>query len=118
MASTRNKNNRDNYKIEQRNFDLINNYTFYENSANGKSQNTMLPGLGLNGANIPRDELSYNPVNIESYLFGINSTNLVKPRVYEKPQYKNLQTLSISKKQVLQMPDPLVVEKDQRPLRN
>jgi|TARA_B100000035_G_scaffold294256_1_gene284377 hypothetical protein len=118
MASTRNINNRDNYKIEQRNFDLINNYTFYENSASGKSNNTVLPGLGLNGANIPRDELSHNPVNIESYLFGINSTNLVKPHVYEKPRYKSLRTLNISNKPLLIMPDPLVVEKNQRPLRN
>ncbi len=118
MASTRNKNNRDNYKIEQRNFELVKNYTFYENSSSGKTPNTMLPGLGLNGAHIPRDELSYNPVNIESYLFGINSTNLVKPHVYEKPQYKNVNTLSISNKPTMIMPDPLVVEKNQRPLRN
>lgn len=117
MASTRNKNTMSNYKIEQRNFDVMNNYTFYEHSSSGKAEKTLLPGLGLNGARIPRDEISYNSVNTESYLFGINSTNLVKPHKYEKPRNRNLNTLNIHEKERVIMPYPLVIEKNQRPLR-
>lgn len=117
MASTRNKNTRINYEIEQRNFDLANRYTFNPNSAHGLASSTHLPGLGLNPAQIPRTQLSYNPVNIESYLFGIDSTNLVKPRVYEQPELKQLQSLQIIDRMPMVMPEPLVIEKDQRPLR-
>ena len=61
--------------------------------------------------------MSNNPVNIESYLFGIDSTNLVKPRVYEQPELKQLQSLQIIDRMPMVMPEPLVIEKDQRPLR-
>jgi len=117
MASTRNKNTRINYEIEQRNFDLANRYTFNPNSAHGLASTTHLPGLGLNPAQIPRTQLSHNPVNIESYLFGIDSTNLVKPRVYEQPELKQLQSLQIIDRMPMVMPEPLVIEKEQRPLR-
>ena len=117
MASTRNKNTRINYEIEQRNFDLANRYTFNPNSAYGLASNTNQPGLGLNPAQIPRSQLSQNPINIESYLFGIDSTNLVKPRTYEEPQLKQLESVQIIDRLPMVMPQPLVIEKNQRPLR-
>ena len=117
MASTRNINARENYKIEQRTFDLANTYNFTPHSAHGLAKETMMPGFGLNPAQIPRTELAHNPINIESYLFGINSTNLVKPHVYENPDVKSLQSVCFIDRLQLVMPTPLVIEKDQRPLR-
>ena len=117
MASTRNKNTRINYDIEQRNFDLANRYTFNPNSAYGLASNTQLPDVGLNPAQIPLSQLSHNPVNIESYLLGIDSTNLVKPRIYEEPQLKQMDSVRFINRMPMVMPEPLVIEKDQRPLR-
>lgn len=117
MASTRNKNAPENYKIEQREFELLNSYNFTPYSAHGLAKETMLPDVGLNPAQMPRSELAYNPVNIESYLFGINSTNLVKSHIYEKPAIKQLQSVCFIDRLPLIMPTPLVIEKNQRPMR-
>lgn len=117
MASTRNKNTRTNYEIEQRNFDLANRYTFNPNSAHGLASSTHLPDVGLNPAQIPYSQLSKNPVNIESYLFGIDSTNLVKARFYEQPQINQLESVRFIDRMPMVIPEPLVIEKNQRPLR-
>jgi hypothetical protein len=115
MASTRNKNTKGNYYLEQRNFRLSENYKLYENSQYGKAYETMLPGDGLNVAKIPRSQLSYNPIDIESSLFGINSTNLVMPSKPVQPKLMTLQTVNVYNKPVVFLPEPLVIEKRQRP---
>jgi hypothetical protein len=117
MASTRNKNTRTNYEIEQRNFDLANQYTFNPHSAYGLASSTHFPGMGLNPAQIPHSQLSHNPVNVESYLLGIDSTNLVKPRVYEEPELKHLDSVNFIERIPVILPEPLVIEKNQRPMR-
>jgi hypothetical protein len=76
----------------------------------------MLPGNGLNVARIPRTHMSHNPVDIESSLFGINSTNLVNPAKPTKPSLINLQTTDVYKKEPVFLPEHLVIEKYQRPL--
>lgn len=116
MASTRNKNTPGNYYLEQRNSTLSEQYKLYENSQNGAAYNTMLPGNGLNVARIPRTHMSHNPVDIESSLFGINSTNLVNPAKPTKPSLINLQTTDVYKKEPVFLPEHLVIEKHQRPL--
>ena len=79
MASMRNINTQGNYNLEQRNFRLSENYALYPNSQYGAAYNTRLPGNGLTPAQIPWNKLSYNAAYTESFLFGINSTNLVNP---------------------------------------
>lgn len=116
MASTRNKNTPGNYYLEQRNSTLSEQYKLYENSQHGAAFNTMLPGNGLNVARIPRTHMAHNPVDIESSLFGINSTNLVTPAKPTKPSLIKLQTSDVYKKEVVWLPENLVVEKHQRPL--
>ncbi len=116
MASTRNKNTPGNYYLEQRNSTLSEQYKLYENSQNGAAYKTMLPGNGLNVARIPRTQMSHNPVDIESSLFGINTTNLVNPAKPTKPSLINLQTTDVYKKEPVFLPEHLVIEKYQRPL--
>ena len=64
---------------------------------------------------MPMNTLSHNPVAIESALFGINSTNLVTPQAPTVPQLKSVKEVSYFERLPVYMPDPLVVEKKQRP---
>jgi hypothetical protein len=115
MASTRNINTPGNYKLQQTEFAQSENYTTYQNSQYGAAYDTKQPGLGVNPAQIPWNKLSNNAVNIESFLFGINSTNLVNPAPPLYPEIKNLETANFIKKTAVLMPEPLVQEKYQRP---
>lgn len=115
MASTRNKNTPGNYCLEQRQYKNSEQYTLYENSQYGKAYNTQLPGNGLLPAQISWDKLSYNAPDTESFLFGINSTNLVNPAPCFIPEIKDLKSVNIYEKETIFMPEPLVIEKNQRP---
>ena len=115
MASTRNKNTPGNYCLEQREYQESGNYTLYANSQYGAAYNTRLPGNGLNPAQIPWNKMSYNAPDIESFLRGINATNLVKPMPCFVPELMNLGSVDIYEKMPILLPEPLVVEKNQRP---
>jgi hypothetical protein len=116
MASTRNKNTPGNYCLEQRQFKESEQYTLYPNSQYGAAYTTNLPGNGLNPAQIPGDQLSKNAADIESFLFGINSTNLVNPAPIFTPQLKTIDSVNVYKKDTFVfIPEPLVIEKNQRP---
>lgn len=117
MASTRNKNTQGNYCLEQREYQSSRTYTLYENSQYGAAYNTKLPGNGLNPGQIPGNKMSHNAPDIESFLFGINSTNLVNPAPTFVPELTNLGASNVFEKSVVYIPEPLVVEKNQRPLR-
>ena len=116
MASTRNKNTLNDYKLEQRNNLLINQYNTYENSQQGAPVNPRLPDLGFNPSFMGKEQLSHNPIEIESFLFGINSTNLVNPTKATNPQLKQLKNQSYFDRIPLLMPEPLAIRHNQRPL--
>ena len=115
MASTRNKNTPGNYCLEQKQYNHSKTYTLYPNSQYGAAYDTKLPGNGLNPGQIPGNKMSQNAPDIESFLFGINSTNLVSPAPTFVPELAKLGTTNIFKKDVIYIPEPLVVEKNQRP---
>jgi len=115
MASTRNRNTRGNYCLEQKQYHNSANYTLYPNSQYGAAYNTRLPGNGLLPAQIPWDKLSYNAADTESFLFGINSTNLVNPAPCFVPEQVKLNSTNIFNKDVILMPEPLVIQNNQRP---
>lgn len=115
MASTRNKNTPINYKLEQRQHTQSSIYTLYPNSQYGSAYNTQLPGNGLLPAQIPWNKLSYNAADTESFLFGINSTNLVNPAPCFTPEIAKLSSANIFEKKPTYIPEPLVIEKNQRP---
>ena len=115
MASTRNKNTPGNYYLEQKTYRHSEEYTLYKNSQYGEAVNTRWAGNGLLPAQIPWNKLSYNAADTESFLFGINATNLVKPTPCFVPEIAQLDTTNIFNKGATLMPEPLVVEKNQRP---
>jgi hypothetical protein len=115
MASTRNRNTQGNYCLEQRSFKDSERYTLYANSQYGVAYNTQLPGNGLLPGQVSWKKLSHNAADTESFLFGINSTNLVNPAPCFTPQITQLDSVDIYNKGVTFMPEPLVIEKNQRP---
>lgn len=115
MASTRNKNTPVNYALQQRQYTHSYDYNIYKNSSHGQAYDTRLAGNGLNPGQLPWTTLSSNPADIESFLFGINSTNLVNPAPPLTPELKCLATANIFKTPNVYMPEPLVVSKSQRP---
>jgi hypothetical protein len=117
MASTRNNNTLGNYTLQQQAYTNMKDYIRYENSYAGRAYNTAMPAFGYNPSQMPSDNFSKNPTDIETFLFGINSTNLVEPdKGAFKPELKTLPTFSYFDRIQMVMPNPLVVEKKQRPL--
>jgi hypothetical protein len=114
MTSTRNKNTPGNYCLEQREYKNAVGYTIFPSF--GTSYSTQLPGDGFASARIPWDKMSYNAPDVESFLFGINSTNLVNPAPKFVPELAKLGTLNLYEKGKVIIPEPLVIEKNQRPL--
>jgi hypothetical protein len=115
MASTRNKNTPGNYCLDQRQNTGSEAWQLYKNGANGYAYDTRLPGNGLNPGQLPWYTLSHNPADIESFLFGINSTNLVNPAPALTPELKCLQTANVFKSKPVFMPVPQAISKTQRP---
>ena len=116
MASTRNRNTQGNYKAEQWSLEQNRVHQSYIHGANGQAITTHYAGNGLLGSWMPRTELAHNPVDIESSLYGIGSTNLVEPKEETVPEFKPVDTLSIAERIPLLIPKPLYVEANQRPL--
>jgi hypothetical protein len=116
MASTRNKNTPGNYKAEQWSLEQNRIHQSYIHAARGQAITNHFAGDGLLMGWMPRTELAHNPVEIESFLYGIGSTNLVTPQTAPVPQIKRLDSLSIINKTPVIIPQPLFIEPNQRPL--
>ena len=112
MASTRNINTRGNYRLEQTSYKENERYNLYKHSSYGEASHANFAGIGLLQGHLPRNQLSYNSVNTESFLFGINSSNLVHPEPMFVPQPKHLQTKNLYQPNQVIMPQPLVIEKN------
>lgn len=115
MASTRNKNTPGNYCLDQRQNVRQESWQLYKNGANGYAYDTRLPGNGLNPGQLPWTTLSHNPADIESFLWGINSTNLVNPAPSLTPELKYLNTANVFESKSVIMPVPQAIPKYQRP---
>ena len=115
MASTRNNNTPGNYCLQQRGYSLALDYDLYKNSQYGHAYTPAIPSLGYTPSHMPRNTLSNNPVEIESTLFGINSTNLVSPTPPIRPKLKTVPEIEYFERTPMIMPQPLVMEGNQRP---
>ena len=93
------------------------NYTLYKHSQYGEAYHTKIAGNGLNPGQMPVNTLSQNSADIESFLFGINSSNLVSPAENLTPRLNDLQSQHLYKKSTVFIPEPLIIEKNQRPYR-
>ena len=115
MASTRNNNTPGDYCLQQHSFNHSLQYTQYKNSQLGMAYKNAMPCIGITPSHMPREAFSTNSIEIESALFGINSTNLVNSQVPVVPNLNNLPSVAYFDTVPTYMPEPLVVEKFQRP---
>jgi len=115
MASTRNKNTTSDYCLEQKQNIQIFGYTEYNHSQYGNAYYNALPAVGITPSHMPRQAFSKNSVDIESALFGINSTNLVTPQKPVAPNLVQLPEVAYFERLPFILPNPLVVENNQRP---
>ena len=113
MASTQNKNMPGEYCLQQVAFKQESNYTSYK----GKRlcNKNFLPCAGILPGQVPAQVLSKNSTDCESFLFGINSSNLVNPTPKVSVQLNCLPGLSFYSRLQPLLPQPLVIENCQRP---
>lgn len=112
---TRAKNYPANYCLQQRNNNLSKQYNLYQHGSMGIPVNPAIPTLGYIPSHMNSNVFSNNPVEIESALFGINANNLVNPQKPVNPELKSIQFKPFFETLPLIMPDPLVLNPDQRP---
>ncbi len=114
MASTQNKNMPNDYCLEQR----MNNYICKDRTSEYRrtAYHNAIPCVGVNVGHMPNYTLSKNATNIESNLYGIGATNLVTPRKDFTPRLKKLPNVAFFKRPELLIPEPLVIENNQRPV--
>ena len=113
MASTQNRNMHTEYTLEQKqNKQIVDDRT---SELRQTAYNTALPCVGVNVGAMPKSVLSFNSTNIESNLYGIGSTNLVSKRKEFTPRIKKLPTVAFFKRPDLLIPEPLVIQRNQRP---
>lgn len=115
MASTRNKNSAGDYKAEQFINTSIDSYSTYVNSSSALAYTNHLAGDGLLFGKNARSTLCNNYVDVETQLFGIGATNLVNPKMKVKEDMTYIQSLNIIDRLPVLIPEPLIVEKNQRP---
>lgn len=117
MASTRNLNTLSDYRVEQD--QLAKGAEWYTNRSRRYAYQTRMPQVGINCGQLPRDTLAHNPVEIESRLYGIGLSNLVAPPdpVVPQPIEETYQEQKFyHRPSHVLIPEPLVVEKAQRPV--
>lgn len=114
MASTINKNTREDYCLQQKIFERNVNYNLYPNSQYGKSYRPAIPNKCIGVPKFSMNETATNSIDVESELKGIGSTNLVKPRARFIPNPHILPNICFFDQPSTYLPNPLVVEKNQR----
>ena len=114
MASTRNKNCKGNYDLEQRlNREAVD-FNTYKNY--GLAYTNHFAGDGVLNGSMAASTLSYNATDIESQLRGICATNLTGESFKVEPDFKHLKSVAFIDKIPLILPEPLRVDQNQRPL--
>lgn len=102
MASTRNNNMKSDYKLQQHQFERMRNYAIpLENNTTIKPS---YPEFGINSQRAPSSTYSYNATDIESELFGIGTTNLVKEKEQVIGRMKNVDTVKFIDRMELILP--------------
>ena len=115
MASTCNKNTCGNYAQQQRVLGHAFAYASYPYGPTGRAATTRIPTFGITPSHMPMNTLCNNPVEVESALFGIDSTNLVAPRPPVVADLHTVGEVSFINKPRLIMPPRMVAEPPQRP---
>jgi hypothetical protein len=117
MASTRNRNTPEDYGRRLREHrDQLHYYSYDTAPYFARPETTYFAGDGLVGMKASYRYLSDNYCDVESYLFGIGSTNLVNPKPAFHAEIKQLKSLNMIDKSPKIMPEPFVYLVDQRAL--
>lgn len=114
--SCSNKNSQSEYILQtEENKYIIQNHLLKDSRV---PKTSFFPGNGLLPTHMARETLGINSVDIETYLYNINATNLVKPRPQFSPQLKELKSLNMIQKSPLIMPEPNIFTNiyNERPL--
>lgn len=115
MASTRNKNTRGNYCLEQQSNRHFGQWATCP--ALLPDDKPVMGGNGLLSGPSPAFVLSENMPDILSFLWGTGSTDLTTPvKPCLVPEINCLKQINLYETPPVYMPDPLVVEANQRPL--
>lgn len=115
MASTRNKNTACNYSVECNQTNMMRQWTMYSHGAAGNAYDPKLAGIGLLQGHVPNTLLSNNATDVESFLYGIGSTNLVNPSGPLTPELKYVPNADIYTPKKIVMPICQAIPKNQRP---
>jgi hypothetical protein len=115
MASTRNKNTAGDYRMEQQINRHLTQYNVYKNSAQGTPWETHIPDVGWMPSNVSRETFATNAVDVESMLRGTGESNLVEPKGETVVQKVEVGYKSFFERPVVATPEPLVLERFQRP---
>lgn len=111
MASTRNKNTLSNYRLEQCTNSNYQQYNLYPNSSSGNPVSIHLPGNGLGNIGITGYTLAKNQIDIESFLRGTGTVDLVKGTFQEiTPEIICLTPINIYQKEPVILPKQLVIQ--------
>lgn len=114
MASTRNKNMSNEYCLEQKeNKHILDNRVYIHRKYAFEDR---LPCAGINVGYRPNDVLSSNATDIESQLYGINTTNLVQKKSPLVARLKKHKDISFFERSAVYIPEPLIIENNQRPI--
>jgi hypothetical protein len=104
MASTGRKNDAGNYRLEQhQNKQFVDQRTF---EWFGKPVQAMFPGDGLMMGPMSRDSLSKNAIDIDTFLKGIGSTNLVNPKAPTEANIYKLKSVNLYDKPIVFLSNP------------
>jgi len=118
MTSTRLNNDNSEYCKQQRDSRLAEQFTLYKYKC--ISNDSALPCVGINAPMMTNgynnNILSNNASDIESALFGIGSTNLVNTKAPVVAKIYKLPDKKFFTRHKSFLPEPLVVEKFQRPI--
>ena len=112
MASTRNKNTREDYCLEKNKTNRFVDYQEYKYSR--QNYDPKYPGFGFTPTQIPGKDLSHNYVNIESQLWGIGANDLENPRPVQEVDYKHMREHTLVPKEEVILPEPFTPYKNQR----
>ena len=118
MTSTSNRNYNGNYEAEQKQYLDHLAYQQYIHNSNGQAYTNNLPGIGLLPGQIYSANLSRNNIDVESFLRGTGSANLVNPEsslVDVKPDLISLDSLNIHEKLPVILPKDIIVVQNVRP---
>ena len=114
MSSTRLRNQVGEYRLQQ-----SMNGGIYDNriqSMKRLSSMDAIPQAGIMISHMPSTVLSENAVDIENQLYGIGSSDLVNRRKVVQPKLRNLPDVYHYKPTDIYIPEPLIIEKNQRPI--